>query len=311
MNPSTSSRVRQRFGLNDSIRPLFRPILVFLFVMTLYHTLVVSGVLPSSEGLSIQQSNIIKVEQYAYSQSPYEILVAGSSRTAKIEADYFGKERVANVGIRGGSSQTGLELVKRSHSKPSILLLEANGTLIQGVNRELIEAAYHPILYFIRLYFPMFRQEYQPVAVAIEIIKNWKGITAEKIENQRVNELRRNPQMREKRLKQAIEQRREGLNEKQKNKLTRVAQNLKKQIVKLEKQGVRVILFDVPGDPLVDRTPERKQEKELMRKLFPPETYEWLPEHPSRDWMTTDGVHLIRADARDYAAFILNYLGSF
>ncbi len=311
MNPYSLSRVKKPFSFKHSIRPLVRPLLVFLFLMTFYHTLMVNEVLPSSDGISIQQSNVIKVENYVYSNSPYELIVTGSSRTAKIEPDYFGPAHVANIGIRGGASQTGLELVNRNQNKPPIVLVEVNGTIIQGVNQELVEAAYHPLFYWIRRYLPIFKQENQPVAVTIEILKNWRGISAEKLEEQRVNELLKNPQMRENTLRPALEERREKFTVKQINKLTEESQVLKNKIAEMENQGVRVILFDVPGDPLIDQTPQRIEEQELMKQLFPPENYEWLPEHPPREWVTTDGIHLARSEAREYASFIMNYLGDF
>ncbi|MCT7978385.1 hypothetical protein [Laspinema olomoucense] len=311
MNPYPLSSGRKPFSFKHSIRPLVRPLLVFLFLMTCYHTFMVNGVVPSSEGLNIQQSNIIKVENYVYNNLPYEIILTGSSRTAKIEADYFGQAQVANIGIRGGASQTGLELVNRNHNKPPIMLVEVNGTIAQGVNQELVEAAYHPLFYGIRRYLPMFKQEYQPVAVAIEILKNWQGISAEKLEQQRVNELLKNPQMRENTLRPAIEERREKFTVKQINKLTEESQILKNKIAEIENQGVRVILFDVPGDQLIDQTPQRLEEKKLMKQLFPAENYEWLPEHPPKEWITTDGIHLARSEAREYASFIMNYLGDF
>jgi hypothetical protein len=311
MNPYPLSSVRKPFSFKQSIRPLLRPLLVFLFLMTCYHTLMVNGVLPSSDGISIQQSNVIKVENYVYSNSPYELILTGSSRTAKVEADYFGPAHVANIGIRGGASQTGLELVNRNQNKPPIVLLEVNGTIAQGVNRELVEGAYHPLFYWIRRYLPIFKQENQPVAVTIEILKNWRGISAEKLEEQRVNELLKNPQMRENTLRPALEERQEKFTVKQINKLTEESQVLKNKIAEMENQGVRVILFDVPGDPLMDQTPQRVEEKELMKQLFPPENYEWLPEHPPREWITTDGIHLARSEAREYASFIMNYLGDF
>ncbi|MCT7993034.1 hypothetical protein [Laspinema olomoucense] len=311
MNLYSVSSVRKQFSFKHSLRALVRPLLVFLFLMTCYHTLMMNGVVPSSEGLNIQQSNIIKIEKYVYTNSPYEMILTGSSRTAKIESDYFGQAQVANIGIRGGASQTGLVLVNRNHNKPSIVLVEVNGTIVQGVNRELVETAYHPVFSLVRRYLPMFKQEYQPVAVAIEILKNWQGISAEKLEQQRVNELLTNPQMKENTLRPVLEERREKFTVKQINQLTQEAQILKNKIAEIESQGVRVILFDVPGDSLIDKTPQRIQEKELMKQLFPPENYEWLPEHPPREWITTDGIHLARSEARKYASFIRNYLGDF
>ena len=79
---------------------------------------------------------------------------------------------------------------------------------------------------------------------------------------------------------------------------------VKGQIALLEQRGWRVILFDVPRDTLIATTPREMQLRDLIRDLFPSNQFEWLPEPPSREWMTNDGVHLVAADARAYAQYV-------
>lgn len=290
--------------INPSIRFIWRPLLIFIFLMTLYQTLIYGQILPSSEGLSIQQSNLIKAEQYIY-QNPanYQIAIVGSSRSAKIEATYF-DYKVANLGMRGGSTQTGLTIIQKSQHHPSIVLAELNGTITIAADQQLLNSLYHPFLYLVRSKLSMFRQEYQPVSVFVQVLRNWlshkKGLTAEKIELQQIAD----PKIVNQRVQIALQERINPLSAEQKQKIRESAEYIKQQIRQLSEAGVKIVLFDVPGDPLVDQSVQVQQERKLIRELFPPSEFNWLPEAPAKNWQTTDGIHLIRSEARDYAAFI-------
>ncbi len=290
--------------MNPSLRFIWRPLLIFIFLMTLYQTLIYGQILPSSEGLSIQQSNRIKAEQYVY-QNPanYQMVMTGSSRAAKIEATYF-NYKVANLAMRGGSTQTGLAIIQKNKSHPPVVLAEINGTILNQTDQKLLDSLYHPFLYLVRSTLSMFRQEYQPVSVFIQVLRNWlsekKGLTAEKMELQQIA----NPNIVNQRVQISLQERINPLSEDQQQKIRQAAESIKQQIRQLNQQGVKVVLFDVPGDPRVDQSVQVQQERQLIRELFPRSEFDWLPEAPAKDWQTTDGVHLIRSEAKDYAVFI-------
>ena len=292
MNSSTS---------NSSWRFMVRPLLILIFLLSLYHTLTVGKVLPSSEGISIEETNYVKVEKYVYHDSKIDVLLVGSSRTAKLDPQYISDD-AANLGMRGLSSATGLELVKKTKLKPSIVLVEINDT-IGRQDEDLIKSLFNPFNYYIRLYFPMFRTEYRPVSVFIQAVRNFLEkadiISLEEIDQQRIN-----IEFRETIVKEAIQDNDQPLSEDAKATLRRDAESIKSQIKSIEDGDVRVVLYNVPGDPRIDNTMKQRQEQEFMRTLFPPKKFEWLPEPPAREWNTSDGTHLISNDAKVFTEFI-------
>ena len=280
---------------------MVRPLLILIFLLSLYHTLTVGKVLPSSEGISIEETNYVKVEKYVYHDSKIDVLLVGSSRTAKLDPQYISDD-AANLGMRGLSSATGLELVKKTQSKPSIVLVEINST-IGRQDEDLIQSLFNPFNYYIRLYFPMFRTEYRPVSVFIQAVRNFLEkadiISLEEIDQQRIN-----LEFRETIVKEAIQENEQPLSEENKATLMRDAESIKSQIKSIDDSGVRVVLYNVPGDPRIDNTMKQRQEHEFLRTLFPPKKFEWLPEPPAREWSTSDGTHLISDDAKVFTEFI-------
>jgi len=293
---------------NSSWRTILRPLLIFIFLITLYHTLTIGRLLPSSEGINIPETNHVKVEKYVYNDSKLKLVLVGSSRTAQIVPEDI-DSGVANLGMRGISSGTGLGLVQRTKLKPSILLVEINDTIGIPIDTQLLDSVFNPFYYYIRLYFPMFRTEYKPVSVFIQAIRNFSEkqniLTKDEMQKERLIDTK---SAKENIIKTMIAQEEHPLSEKSKRELILQAEVLKSQIAEIEKLGIRVVLYDVPGDRRVDNTMQRRQQREILKNFFTANTFEWLPEPPVKDWITTDGVHLIHAETKELATFIRSHL---
>jgi hypothetical protein len=97
--------------------------------MSFYQVLVSGGVLPASDGASQRQNNIVRAQRYVYQDdSDLKMVIVGSSLAANLNEKDIG-EGVKSIAFGGGSSKTGLEIVKRSKSKPQIVLVEMNDTI--------------------------------------------------------------------------------------------------------------------------------------------------------------------------------------
>ncbi len=290
------------------MRSLLRPILICAAILGLYSGLVAAGMLPSSNGINQGQRNVIKVQRYAYqTNTEMKILLVGSSLTANIDAGDIGSN-VTNMAMAGGSTQTGLDMAKRGQFKPSLVLAEINDTIHRKIDADLISSVYDPFFYWLRLYFPIFREEYRPVSILVDSLKGGskkeiKGAKAPREEEERVN-----PALYKRALERVLQERMEPLSEKEKETLRQEAEFIKNQVADLKKAGVRVVLYDVPGEKEVETTTKQKQVRELLGELFPSDTFEWLASPPAREWRTSDGVHLIRSHARDYALFLREQL---
>ncbi|MEG4127942.1 hypothetical protein QUA21_02865 [Microcoleus sp. Pol1B3] len=294
------------------LRPILRPLLIFLFIMSFYQVLVSGGVLPASDGASLIQNNIVKAQRYVYQDdSDLRMVIVGSSLAANLNEKQIG-EGVKSIALGGGASQTGLEIVKRSKSKPPIILVEINDTIVRKRDADLLDSLYHPIFYWMRKYLPMMREEYRPISVFIDSLKsrskqNLKQMTREALDSLEGRNL--TPELSQKAIQTIVDIQSQPLSEKDAEAIKKEAEFIKTQIAEINKNsGAKVVLFDIPQESRVNAAIRRKKVQELAKKLFPSDRFEWLPPPKEREWRTNDGVHLIRSDARDFAEFLRDKL---
>ncbi len=290
------------------LRSILRPVLIFLFLMSFYQVLVSGGVVPASDGVSVNQNNTVRVQRYVYQDdSDLKMVIVGSSLAANLNIKHIG-EGVKSVALGGRSSQTGLEIVKRSKSKPQIVLVEINDTILRQIDSELLDSLYHPIFYWMRQYLPMLREEYRPVSVFINYLKTRSKQNKKLMSREAVDSLEGQnvtPELSQKAIQRTVDIQSKPLSEKDAETLKQEADFIKNQIAEIKKNsGAKVVLFDIPLDSRVNATLRIKQVQELAKKLFPPDRFEWLPPPKEREWRTYDSIHLIGSDARDFAEFL-------
>ena len=290
------------------LRSILRPVLIFLFLMSFYQVLVSGGVLPASEGSSVMQNNIVKAQRYVYEDnSDLKMVILGSSLAANLNVKHIG-EGVKSIALGGGSSKTGLEIIKRSKNKPPIVLVEINDTIVRQIDADLLDSLYHPIFYLLRQYLPMLREEYRPISVFIDSLKsrskqNLKLMTREALDSLESRNL--TPELSQKAIQTTVDIQSKPLSEKDAKNIKQEADLMKTQIAEVKKNtGAKVVLFDIPLESRVNATLRMQQVRELAKKLFGPDRFEWLPPPKEREWRTNDAIHLIRSDARDFAEFL-------
>ncbi|MGL5061272.1 MAG: hypothetical protein ACRC62_14965 [Microcoleus sp.] len=293
------------------VRSILRPILIFLFVMSFYQVLVSGGVVPAAEGASLIQNNIVKAQRYVYqNSSDLKMVMLGSSLAANIKVRDIG-EGVKSIALGGGASQTGLEIVRRSSNKPAIVLVEMNDTIVRKIDADLINSLYHPIFYWLRKYLPIMREEYRPVSVFIDYLKKRSQPENQlsKAELDQSEPRYLTPELSRKGIQMAVDVENQPLSAKDIETMKQEANSIQKQIAEIKNNtGAKVVLFTIPQESRVDAQIRRKQVRELMKQLFPPDSFEWLVPPPAREWRTNDGIHLIRSDARDFAQFLRDKL---
>jgi hypothetical protein len=276
--------------------------------MTFYQVLVSGGVLPASDGASLMQSNIVKAQRYVYQDdSDLKMVIVGSSLAANLNVNQIG-DGVKSIALGGGSSKTGLEIIKRSKNKPAIVLVEINDTIVREIDADLLDSLYNPIFYWMRQYLPMMREEYRPVSVFINSLKsrsqqNLKRMTREELDSLEGRNI--TPEFTQKAIKNTVDINSKPLSEKDAKNMKQEADGIKNQIAEIKKNtGAKVVLFDIPLESQVNATLRIKQVRELAKKLFPPDRFEWLPFPKEREWRTNDAIHLIRSDSKDFSEFV-------
>jgi hypothetical protein len=273
--------------LKFQLRSILRPVLIFLFLISFYQVLVSGRVLPASDGVSLIQNNIVKAQRYVYQDdSDLKIVMVGSSLAANLHITDIGKG-VKSIALGGGSSQTGLEIVQRSNSNPQIILVEINDTITRKIDRDLVDSLYLPIL----------REEYRPVSVFIQSLKK-RYQQNQKLTKKALDSLEpRNltPDLSQKAIQTTVDIQSKPLSNQDAKNMKQEADLIKNQIAEITKDSrTKVVLFDIPLESRVNATLRIKQVRELAKKPFPPDRFEWLPPPPPQEWRTNDGIHLIR-----------------
>src|SRR4028118_1103075 len=252
------------------LRSILRPVLIFLFLMSFYQVLVSGGVVPASDGSSVNQGNIVKAQRYVYQDdSDLKMVIVGSSLAANLNEKYIG-EGVKSIALGGGSSKTGLEIIKRGKSKPPIVLVEMNDTIVRKIDADLVDSLYHPIFYWMRQYLPMMREEYRPVSVFINSLKsrsqqNLKKMTREELDSLEGRNI--TPELSQKAIQMTVDIESTPLSEKDAETMKQEAELIKTQIAEIKKNiGAKVVLFDIPLESQVNAAIRRKQVRELAKK---------------------------------------------
>lgn len=259
---------------------LFRPLLACLLILVLYQALVFSGVILPSNGINQFQTNTIKAQRYIYEQhNELNLVLVGSSIANNIQADYI-RSDVANLGMAGGCTQTGLEIIRHNSVKPKVVLAEINSTIERGEDRELVKTLFNPFWRVVRDRVPIFRQEYRPVSAFVYNLREGNR----KSQNLTQESFKESP-LRQREIERIIAENSSLLPEDLEEKIKQEAKVLKAQIADLERDGIQVLLVEFPGETVVEQTVRGKQVRELARSLFPRDRYHWLPEPPSRNWI--------------------------
>ncbi|MBP0018662.1 MAG: hypothetical protein J7647_14095 [Cyanobacteria bacterium SBLK] len=305
MNLSTSSSKKTK-GWGRLIS--FRPFIACFLLLGLYQILIFGGVISPSNGINQWQNNAIKGQRYWYDRTDNtQLVMVGSSLIANIPAKSIGKN-VVNLGMAGGCTQTGLEIVAHSKQTPNIVLAEINDTLERQRDRDLLASLNHPLLSPLRRYFSMFREEYKPISVFVSLLR---GDTQEEdIEGTNIEieeDLDISSELREQEIERLVGENNISLPHNLKSLLKQEASQIEKQVNALEKKGIRVILVDIPRETKVAKTPRQQEVKSLMKSLFPPSRYDWF-EPPVEQWKTSDGLHLIPKEVNRYALLLRQYL---
>lgn len=148
----------------------------------------------------------------------------------------------------------------------------------------------------------LFREEYRPASVLVNSLKNQSKPNLE--ESRPVEQEIQNSEFREQFIERMVEGQKEKLSPEDEKILREESASIQSQIAELQQDGVQIVLFSFPAEPSLTNTTKRKQIRELMRSLFPSDRFEWLPEPPSINWTTSDGIHLVPSDAKVYAEYI-------
>lgn len=262
-------------------RFIMKTICCFFFIGSLYYGFV--SLLPRGlQGANQWQTNVLKAQEYAFSSREYPLVYVGSSMLYNVPVEKMSDENF-NLAFAGGSSNSGLQLVLQKEIKPKVIVVELNETILRGVDEDLLEHTHG----WYKL--PFGREVNRPDVV----FYNLAIVLKEQIKEKQtlVDKLPLSDEI-ERRLKAAAN----SLNlERYRNELCIV----KSMIDKLQAQGIKVLLVEIPNAPELYGTIKYQTAHALEREIFPENEYQWYCVEWG-EYSTIDGVHLQPASAMRY-----------
>jgi len=288
---------------NSKPRLILQALAVCGLVLAGYQVIVSAHVVPPSDGIDMWEDNRVRAEHYLYDRGPSTpIALVGSSLTANLKASYF-DQPIENLGFHGGDGLTGLDIIRRSGSKPSVVVVEVDETLDRGVDKPFVDGLFQQPLYSARRKVTMLRQEYQPASVLVCAVKNRAkrgrassddapkgGPVEDKLHALLISHI--------------LATDRKPLSPIEVDKCRRACDELGKVVDALKGDGSRVVLMEIPGEVEVGASPRQMALRTLTHECLPEGRFEWLASPPARTWRTADGVHLIKPDAKFFAAYV-------
>lgn len=257
-------------------------ILIFVVLFVGYNIYLILAKPEISMYQNQQQGNISKVQNYIYGKK-YDVVIVGSSLANTMKQSFFNYD-IYNLAFSGGSSLSGLELIKKSGRIPKAILIESNIIFQRDIDDSMIDKIYQPILWKIKRYIPALREKYQPLNIVATFLKNTQG----KSHNQRMKD-KRNQKVFENSMKLMLK----SIDEPLANFEHRISA-LKRLVSYFESHGVKVCFFELPVEKEIQHSLKYEQTKDILLKS----KYNFVELFSdSLIYETSDGIHLIYSSA--------------
>ncbi|MBN8823057.1 MULTISPECIES: hypothetical protein [unclassified Spirosoma] len=245
-------------------------------------------------GLTVQQNNIVKAEEFLYENGQKaDTVVVGSSMSNRLLFDSL-PGHYYNLALEGLSSADGLGLIAQAKHRPRLLLIETN-SMDRLPDTAFFAALTKPALRVIREYLPLTRLKYQPVGVIKALFRDLKTerspmVSTEAIDTTFVSKL--------------IQARLVDMNRiPPENEMQAKIDVSAAYIKRLQESGTQVIFFEMPTDPRVRNTILSGRVRKLVGLTFPESAYHYV-QFPSDFYQTTDGVHLPWGECARYTRYL-------
>jgi len=268
-------------------------ILVFVMMFVVYNIYLIL-VKPEITILqNQQQGNISKAQDYIYGKD-YSTVIVGSSMSNTMKNSFF-KGHIFNLSFSGGSSLTGLEIIKQSGKVPKIILIESNIIFERELDHKFVSQVYIPFLWKIREFVPALQEKYQPLNIVASMIKGSVGKSHEELLSSKRNEevFKNNMRNRLKSIKEPLN------NYETKEKM------LREYILYFELLGVELYFFELPVAKEIQNSLKYNTTRNILGNK-----YEFISVvNDNYEYKTSDGIHLVYSSAYKCSKDIMEIVG--
>jgi hypothetical protein len=245
------------------------------------------------------QRNMIRADHYIYSDQEYKAVILGSSLAYRMQTDSL--RGFYNLALSGMSIYDGGAVLLSRKVLPKTVFIEIN--VIQRPRSESFSPEFEsPVYGFFKRTFPALRTENQPVILIKKAVDQLKPLMrpkpALKVHNGK--KITRNSYLPQSMFKPLLAIQVKDYNKRDTALANTAITSLKQLVAKIESRGGRVILFEMPVNPVIQQSPKATLIRELVAQNF--SQYPFIAA-PSTTFKTRDGLHLAQKEAVDYTLY--------
>lgn len=227
-------------------------------------------------------------EAFIYKVPAYRTVIVGSSMAAKLVQKDLDGDDIYNLSFEGGSSLTGLRIIKESNIIPKEIYIETN-IIERKLNENMLSSLFTPVIWRIKKHLISLQYTYQPINIALTFINAKFGKDASEKVHVAPNQGK---------LKFGINRHRASENGVNTFNEQRIVEQ-KKVIDYFTSKGVNIVFFQMPVHEEILSTKGYQERKKVLEKLFSKFEFHWVEN--DHHYETTDGIHLNLESANEYA----------
>ena len=275
-----------------------KSLIIFVILFALFNIAATFTLPDDKYAQSDFQRNVIKADQYIYSNHEYKAVILGSSLAHRMQTDYL--PGFYNLALSGMSVYDGGAVLLSREMLPKTVFIEIN--VIQRPRSESFSPEFEsPVYAFFKRIFPALRTENQPVILIKKAIDQIKASIRPKPVSKNRNKIAaRNIYLPERLFKSLLAIQIKDYSKRDTALANKAIVSLKQLVQKIESRGSKVVFFEMPVNPIIQQSPKATLIKELVAKNFPQHQ---LITIPPTTFKTRDGLHLAQKEAVDYTLY--------
>jgi hypothetical protein len=265
--------------------------------------------------LGQQRGIYLRGQHYLYDVPQETKVIVGGSMAGMLNDDFLGPGYV-KLTVPGDSSFTALEIIRRTGNKPTAVLIETN-VFMKDANQEILHDLFSPGLRQLRRYSEIFREQGRPSNFVAGIVEAcvrksclWTSAIFSRGKSASIPSSA-TPGLHPALAAQLKRTEREEYDSKPSPAfLTKRTKQLADYVDLLSRNGSICILFEMPIDSSLSNLSGPRAWREAMKERFPEKQYHWLSFESNHNYQTSDGIHLVRAEADRLTEVMIDYVNN-
>ena len=262
--------------------------LICFLILFIIHALFVKLFPNMGMATNQRQDNILKAQQAFYAED-LNMAIVGTSLANRIIRDSI--PNIQSLAFVGCSVEDGLQILRNRRNAPKYVFVEIN-LILRGGRKELVNGTTEGIIPRIKEWIPSLREQYEPICILASTIIGTSKMNTQAgmavVDNDRLNSQVEKTLKDDKPIEDSIVKNR--MNE------------IKSLVSELEAKGTKFVFFEMPINYRLTHMKSLDQIREVVRKDYPEDKYDYLPSDTSK-YMTTDGQHLDLEGQKKYTHF--------